>query len=79
MGPDYRRLSAWSEACDLAVSVYLMCRALFPGFSCSQQRRPELHGILIFLLVSFSGIFLLGEDALESCGYEIADELFVSG
>jgi four helix bundle protein len=26
-GPDYRRLTAWSEACDLAVSVYLMCRA----------------------------------------------------
>jgi four helix bundle protein len=27
LGPDYRRLSAWSEACDLAVAVYLMCRA----------------------------------------------------
>ena len=27
MGPDYRRLSEWSEACDLAVAVYLMCRA----------------------------------------------------
>jgi four helix bundle protein len=27
LGPDYRRLSAWSEASDLAVSVYLMCRA----------------------------------------------------
>jgi four helix bundle protein len=26
-GPDYRKLSAWSEACDLAVSVCLMCRA----------------------------------------------------
>ena len=27
LGPDYRRLLAWSEACDLAVAVYLMCRA----------------------------------------------------
>lgn len=27
LGPDYRRLSAWSEACELAVAVYLMCRA----------------------------------------------------
>ena len=27
LGPDYRKLSAWTEACDLAVSVYLMCRA----------------------------------------------------
>jgi len=27
LGPDYRRLSAWSEACDLVVAVYLMCRA----------------------------------------------------
>ena len=27
MGPDYRKLSAWTEACDLAVSVYLLCRA----------------------------------------------------
>lgn len=27
LGPDYRRLSAWSEACDLAVAIYLMCRA----------------------------------------------------
>ncbi len=27
LGPDYRKLSAWSEACNLAVAVYLMCRA----------------------------------------------------
>jgi len=27
LGPDYRKLSAWSEACDLAVAVYLLCRA----------------------------------------------------
>ena len=27
LGPDYRRLSAWSEACELAVAVNLMCRA----------------------------------------------------
>ena len=27
LGPDYRKLSAWTEACDLAVSVYLLCRA----------------------------------------------------
>lgn len=27
LGPDYRRLSAWSEACELAVAVYSMCRA----------------------------------------------------
>lgn len=26
-GPDYKKLAAWAEACDLAVSVYLLCRA----------------------------------------------------
>jgi four helix bundle protein len=26
-GPDYKKLAAWAEACDLAVSVYLVCRA----------------------------------------------------
>ncbi len=27
LGLDYRRLSSWAEACDLAVAVYLMSRA----------------------------------------------------
>lgn len=27
LGPDYRRLSVWLEACDLAAAVYVMCRS----------------------------------------------------
>lgn len=26
-GPNYRRLTAWTEACELAASIYLICRS----------------------------------------------------